>query len=328
VIFRYWMPLVLPLAGAVVMHVGLIGYLVVFEQAERRRVRSIFTKVVSPDVVTELLNTDLSLKGAQRNVTVFFSDIRGFTEMTDVNRAKAEEYIAENKLVDAAADEIRNKEAEETLRTVNQYLEIIANMVLKNGGTVDKFIGDCVMAFWGAPVANAHHALHCVRAAIDTQRAVYKLNHEREVINRQREGENLMLAAYGKPLHPMLPVLVVGTGINTGVVTVGLMGSDERVNYTVFGREVNLASRLETVSGRARIIISEATLAEIIQDDPALALTCKALPPEKVKGIREAVRIYEVPWREGEALNEETQQLNTGTTVYNTGYFTAAERTD
>ncbi len=76
------------------------------------------------------------------------------------------------------------------------------------------------------------------------------------------------------------------------------MGSDEQGNYTVFGRDVNLASRLETVSGRGRIIISESTLAEIIQDDPALALACVELPAVNVKGIRTAVRIYEVPWRE------------------------------
>src|SRR6202012_3490505 len=164
---------------------------------------------------------------------------------------------------------------------------------LKHGGTVDKFIGDCVMAFWGAPVHNQHHALHCVRAAIDTQRAVYRLNEERTAQNRQREAHNFLLAAEGKPLVPLLPILVVGTGMNTGSVTVGLMGSDDRVNYTVFGREVNLASRLETVSGRARIIISEATLAEIIQDDSTLALSCKPLPPEKVKGIRNPVRLYE-----------------------------------
>ena len=142
---------------------------------------------------------------------------------------------------------------------MNEYLTIIADVVLKHGGTVDKFIGDCVMAFWGAPVHNPHHALMCVRAAIETQRAVHKFNQEREAENRQREAQNLMLAADGRELLPLLPTLVVGTGINTGVVTVGLMGSDERVNYTVFGREVNLASRLETVSGRSRIIISEAT---------------------------------------------------------------------
>jgi class 3 adenylate cyclase len=142
--------------------------------------------------------------------------------------------------------------------------------------------------------------------------------------NRAREGKNLLLAAEGKPLMPMLPTLVVGTGINTGVVTVGLMGSDDQLNYTVFGREVNLASRLETVSGRGRIIISEATLAEIIQDDATLALSCKSLPPEPVKGIREPVPIFEVPWREGNAMEDIIPA--TPSESYNTGYFTAGEK--
>jgi class 3 adenylate cyclase len=322
--FRYWVPLVLPLMGSLlVTHFSLLGYLVLFEQAERRRVRSVFTKVVSPDVVTELLKTEkLSLEGAKRTVTVFFSDIRGFTEMTDVNRDKAADYIRDNKLTGDAAEEIEDAQARETLATVNLYLKVIADVVLKHGGTVDKFIGDCVMAFWGAPVQDQHHALHCVRAAVDTQRAVYRLNQEREAENRQREGHNFMLAAEGKPLVPLLPILVVGTGINTGSVTVGLMGSDERVNYTVFGREVNLASRLETVSGRARVIISEATLAEIIQDDATLALSCLPLPPEKVKGIRNPVRIYEVPWREADMAPAPTEPK---TEAYNTGYFNAGD---
>ena len=87
------------------------------------------------------------------------------------------------------------------------------------------------------------------------------MNLEREAENQRREAENLKLAAAGQPLLQPLPILVIGSGINTGVVTAGYMGSDERLNYTVFGRDVNLASRLETVSGRARIIISESTLA-------------------------------------------------------------------
>ena len=330
VAFRYWMPLVLPVVGGLLTtHFCLLGYLVIFEQSERRRLRSVFTKVVSPDVVTELLKTEkLSLTGTQRNLTVFFSDIRGFTEMTDVNRDQAEAYIKEHSLVGEAAEAVRDKQARETLTTVNAYLEIIANIVFKHSGTVDKFIGDCVMAFWGAPLHNPHHALCCVRAAIETQRAVYNFNHQREAENRQREAQNLMLAADGRAHLPLLPILVVGTGINTGVVTVGLMGAEVQGNYTVFGREVNLASRLETVSGRARIIISESTLAEIIQDDSSLALSCVSLPPEKVKGIRDAVRIYEVPWREGEAAVAGKEAQSSATQVYNTGYFTAGERVE
>ncbi len=301
--FRYWLPLVLPVGGGLLTtHGCLLAYLVVFERAEQRRVRSVFSKVVSPGVVHELLRLEkLPLKGARRKLTVFFSDIRGFTEMTDVNQDQAAEYIKQNRLTGAAAETYSEQQAGETLDTVNLYLSLIAEKVIQNNGTIDKFIGDCVMAFWGAPTANPQHAVACVRAAIDAQRAVYRLNQTRQIENRRREEENVGLRFQGEPLLPMQAILAVGCGINTGTVTVGLMGSDEHgLNYTVFGREVNLASRLESVSGRGRIIISEATLAEIIQDDPELALACVKLEPVQVKGIRNAVQIYEVPWRVGE----------------------------
>jgi class 3 adenylate cyclase len=95
-----------------------------------------------------------------------------------------------------------------------------------------------------------------------------------------------------------LRALQFGTGINTGLVTVGLMGSEaHQYNYTVFGREVNLASRLENVSGSGRILISDTTYNHLLRDDPALAATCVEMFPVTVKGIRHPVRIYEVPWQ-------------------------------
>jgi class 3 adenylate cyclase len=95
----------------------------------------------------------------------------------------------------------------------------------------------------------------------------------------------------------MLPILFLGSGINTGMATVGLMGSAaEMQNYTVFGREVNLASRLENVSGRGRVFIGQATFEHLLRDDPALAATCVELPPRDLKGFRSAVKAYEVPW--------------------------------
>jgi class 3 adenylate cyclase len=164
-------------------------------------------------------------------------------------------------------------------------------------GTLDKFIGDCVMAFWGAPTPNSKHALACVRTAIEVQQAVYQLNRQRSAENRKRELENLARVTGMLP-KPMLPILLLGSGINTGMATVGLMGSAaEMQNYTVFGREVNLASRLESVSGRGRILIGQATYEQLLRDDPALAATCVELPPRDLKGFRAAVKAYEVPWR-------------------------------
>jgi class 3 adenylate cyclase len=113
-----------------------------------------------------------------------------------------------------------------------------------------------------------------------------------------REIENRARLSAGLPPKPLLTALQLGTGINTGLVTVGLMGSEtHQYNYTVFGREVNLASRLEGVSGSGRIIISDTTYNHLLRHDPALAATCVELPSVTVKGIKAAVRIFEVPWK-------------------------------
>jgi adenylate cyclase len=154
------------------------------------------------------------------------------------------------------------------------------------------------MAFWGAPKPNSKHALSCVRAAIEAQRGIDALNQRRELANNALEIENKKLIAAGLPPKPLLPVLTLGTGINSGAAMVGLMGSDAHgLNYTVLGREVNLASRLEALSGRGRIIIGEATYDQIRVADPALAATCVEQPPATPKGFLKPVRNFEVPWR-------------------------------
>ncbi len=298
---RYWIPIVMPVCGGLILpHFGLISYLVIVEQRERRRVRGIFAKIVSPDVVHELLNAEklAALSGARRTITVFFADVRGFTEFTDSTQQTAEKFVRENRLSPDQSRAYYDKVAAEQLEIVNIYLATIADTIKQHRGTLDKYMGDCVMAFWGAPIPNERHALDCVHAAIDAQRALFRLNQERERENERREAENASKVKRGEAPLPSLPILSLGTGINTGSATVGLMGSDATIlNYTVFGREVNLASRLEAASGRGRILVSEGTFLELQRLEPALAAGCIAHPPVTPKGFRHPIPIYEVPWK-------------------------------
>lgn len=295
--FRWWLPLVFPVVGVgFVEHFSLVAWRAIFEEGEKRRVKSVFSKVVAPDIVSELLREEkLSLGGARREVTVFFADVRGFTALTDEVQEAAAKYVRAQNMDTAAAAVYFDESARETLKTVNTYLTLVADTVISHGGTLDKYIGDCVMAFWGAPVAKPKHATACVRAAIEAQRGIYQLNQQRRAENEKCSTEQA--GAEQKP-GTLLPVLTLGCGVNTGVVDVGIMGSlDRQYSYTTFGREVNLASRLEGVSGSARIIIGETTYRHLQRDDPALAATCIEQPPVKVKGFSDAVKIYEVPWQ-------------------------------
>ncbi|HXJ58585.1 MAG TPA: adenylate/guanylate cyclase domain-containing protein [Verrucomicrobiae bacterium] len=301
---RYCLPLVLPCGGLFLANFTLVTYRAVFEQKERHRIRGIFAKMVSPNVAQELLQAErLSLGGARREVTVFFSDMRGFTEMSDESHAQAEDYVQRQRLSAADAEAQFDATAQEVLRTVNLYLGLIADTVKQHEGTLDKYIGDCVMAFWGAPTPNAKHAVACVRAAIDAQKAIETLNQSRAAENRQREAINRQRLSEGQEPLPPLKLLSMGSGINTGIVTVGLMGSEQHTfNYTVFGREVNLAARLEGLSGHGRILIGEGTYQALRRHSPELAATCQELAPATVKGFRSPVRIYEVPWRPARTL--------------------------
>lgn len=298
---RIWLPVVTPAGvGLVVPFLSIFSYRLIFEQRERRRVKSVFAKIVSPNVVNELLDAEtLALGGARRSVSVFFADVRGFTGMTDKFQEDADAHVRDHRLEGAAAERHYDEQAKEVLATVNQYLAAIADVIKKHDGTLDKYIGDCVMAFWGAPTPNEQHAVACVKAAIESQRAIYKLNQARAEENKRRKERNAQGGPDGEPVLPMLPLLSLGTGINSGEVIVGLMGSDQHIlNYTVFGRDVNLASRLEAVSGRGRIIIGKATYLQLEKYAPELAAVCVKQPDATVKGFREAQETYEVPWKE------------------------------
>ncbi len=316
---RYWLPIVLPVVGAMFAnHLSAEVYRVVFEQKEKRRVKSVFAKLVSPNIVDEMLKSEqINLGGSRRQITVFFADVRGFTSMTDEYAAKAEEYVRTHHLEGDAAEAYYNQQAAITLDTVNMYLSAIADKVKEHKGTLDKYMGDCVMAFWGMPTLNPQHALFCVRAAIDAQRAMGALNQKRFEENKLIEAENLERQKRGEEPKQLNTLLALGTGINTGYAIIGLMGSERHIlNYTVFGREVNIASRLEGVSGRGRIIIGEATYSDILRDDPTLAATCSELEPVLVKGIKKPVRIFEVPWKQ-----EEEKMLEPTTDAASTGFF-------
>jgi class 3 adenylate cyclase/CHASE2 domain-containing sensor protein len=304
ILTRIWIPIFFPVAGAMLMtYVCIVVWRVIFEQEQRRRVKAVLSTMLSPKIADNLLKREtLSIGGVRREVTVLFADVRGFTQFTDASQERVAEFVRKNNLTGAAADACFDEQARETLKTVNLYLGLVADTIIRRDGTLDKFIGDCVMAFWGDPNPEPRHALICVQAAVEAQRAIYSLNEQRAAENKSLEVENLARVSAGLEPKPLLPLLQLGSGINTGMATAGLMGSEVQEvvragNYTVFGYEVNLASRLEGLSGRGRIFISEGTYKHLLRDDPALAATCILQPPQKVKGFAATINVYEVPWR-------------------------------
>jgi len=229
-----------------------------YEGREKKFIRNAFGHYVSPRVVNQLIDNPatLSLKGEQKNLTVLFSDIRGFTTISE------------------------KMSSEQLSMFMNEYLTAMSNCIMAHGGTLDKFIGDAIMAIWGAPIDDRDHAVHALQAAMSMME---KLNE----IQRDFEGRGL-------------PVIDIGIGINTGIMSVGNFGSHERFDYTVMGDNVNLASRLEGANKNygTNIIISEFTKAEL--GDKYL---CRFIDKVKVKGKNTAVKIYE-PLAEGRPASD------------------------
>ena len=224
--------------------------------ADRDRVRDLLGKVVSPEIAAQLLQSDLKLGGEEREVTILFSDLRDFTSLSE------------------------NLAPTEVLALLNRYLDRMTSIIEKHGGVIDKYIGDAIMALFGAPVALPDAAVRAVTAARDMADALDEMNRE--------------LAATGQA------ALAFGIGINTARVVAGNMGSKTRLNYTVIGDGVNLASRLEGLTKdptyRTNIIISEGT-ARAIGEEGKL----RSLGSVTVKGKSQAVTIFAVdiqprPW--------------------------------
>jgi adenylate cyclase len=209
--------------------------------------REKFLRMLSPNLAEQVLNGKLSVErgGVSCDMTVMFADIRGFTSMS-----------AERK-------------ASEIVEMLNEYFELMVEIIFKYEGTLDKFVGDAIMVVWGAPVAHADDPIRGVKTAIEMMAALDDLNRARRARNQ--------------------PALLVGIGINTGEGVAGYMGSTKKMEYTVIGNTVNVASRLCSKAAPGEIIVSEMTYSRLNGGFPA-----EALPPAMVKGISKPLKTYRV----------------------------------
>ncbi len=226
-----------------------IGFRILTEEENVKFIRNTFSKFVSQDIVEELLNNpeSITLGGSRKEVTVFFSDVRGFTTISE------------------------KLSPEELVQLLNEYLSEMTELIIDYRGTIDKYMGDAIMAFWGAPVKNDDHAYYACVAALAQARKLSELQ------LRWKERN--------------IPVLNIGIGINTGPAVIGNMGSSRRMDYTLMGDTVNLGSRLEGITKTygVKICISEFTY-EKVKD----RVYARELDLVRVKGKLEPVRIYEL----------------------------------
>ena len=244
-----WLNLVQPVAaGGLALFFG-TAYRYFVEGREKRKVAKLFGRYVSKDVYAQLMsNPDLAeLGGKRRAMTVLFSDIRGFTTVTE------------------------RGDPEELVRQLNEYFSRMVEIVFKHQGTVDKFVGDMVMALFSAPLDDADHAEHAVQAAIEMVKELGELNRQ--------------WAAKG------MTQLDIGVGVNSGEMIAGNIGSSSIMSYTVIGDNVNLGSRLESLNKdyKTRIIISDATRAQL-----KAGYDLRPLGDVVVKGKSKPVQIFEV----------------------------------
>lgn len=245
----YWLNFSQPVLASSMALFGGVAYQYFVEGREKRKMKRLFGQYVSRDVYDQLVNNPglARLGGQRRQMTVLFSDIRGFTTVSE------------------------RGEPEEIVHTLNEYFTRMVDIVFAQKGTLDKFVGDMVMALFGAPLDDPHHAEHAVDAALDMIEELERLN--------QR------WTAEGRP------ALDIGIGINTGPMIAGNIGSEAIMSYTVIGDAVNLGSRLESLNKQygTRIIISEAT-----RDCLPARYVFRPLGDVVVKGKTQPVAIFEV----------------------------------
>lgn len=235
----------MPAMAAGFTFIAVVVYRVFTEERDKRQIRDTFGKYLSPRVVDELANNPPELGGVDKELTVFFSDIRGFTTLSE------------------------NMTSQELVNHLNIYFTAMTDLAIEYSGTLDKYIGDAMMAFWGAPLALANHAELACKCALKQMQVLNELNE-----------------SWPEEKH-----IHIGIGINTGIMTVGNMGSRQRMNYTSMGDNVNLCSRLEATNKEygTNIIISEYTYAQVKD-----TFIVRELDNIRVKGKNKPVLIYEL----------------------------------
>jgi adenylate cyclase len=232
---------------------SLLGYLQT--EAQQRHIRNSFSLYLSPEMVSQVAARPelLRLGGEMRELTVMFCDIRGFTTIAE------------------------GLDAQHLTRLINRFLTPMTDIVRAHRGTIDKYIGDCIMAFWNAPLDDPEHAKNAVRGAQEMRRRLAVLN-----ANWKAEAE-----AADEIFHP----IHIGIGLNTGECCVGNMGSEQRLAYSALGDTVNLASRLEGLSKQYGVdfVLNESTVDQLGPGTPLIELDLV-----RVKGKKHAVRIYTI----------------------------------
>jgi adenylate cyclase len=245
-----WLSFVIPAATLAANYAGITSVRMVREESEKRKIRKTFSQYLSPGVI-ELIEKDpekyIRTGGEMKELTILFSDIRGFTTISE-------------KLT-----------PDELVQLLNEYFGQMTEIIFDTNGTLDKYIGDAIMAFWGSPYPQEDHAFRSCSCALQMSRGLAKLN------------EKLQSAGQ--------PPIGIGIGLNTGLVNVGNMGSARRLSWTVMGDNVNLASRLEGITKEyhVQLIISEATYRHVSSQ-----FVCRELDKIRVKGKTLPVTIYEL----------------------------------
>ena len=222
----------------------------------RQQIKKQFETYLDPRQVALLQKNPelLKLGGERKEMTFLFMDICGFTPISEHYK--------------------NNDDPEGLVELVNEFLNKMSNIILDNGGTIDKYMGDCIMAFWNAPLPCENHAELAVKSAIEIEKEVNELKR----IYKERN----------------LPDINVGTGINSGDCIVGNMGSESRFDYSVIGDAVNLAARLEATAARGEFLNYKTIVSEYTVSQLPDTYNKKSIGTIKVKGKEEAIRIYSV----------------------------------